>query len=997
MKLKTSTQPLLTFFCTGLLWLSALTGLAQIKLYVSPLGISSGNCGSGSPCSLERVKDVIVTQNDEMSEDIEVEMAGGEYDLSAYTLNLDASHSGSNGYYVVFQAQDTNNPPVLDGGVSFGSSGWTNVGNGIFKRNIGSIRTRQLYVNGERAIRARTPNVTDLVTMAPYYEIKDQSVANKTVTISSSQITNWNRLNDVEMAVQNEWFHQRLRIDNFTVSENDAKVSFLDPASTKYFNNISKKGGSWQGKVPYFFENALAFVDADNEWYINNSTGDLYFKPVDGSMAGKTVTLPVNETLLSIEGTPTNPVHHIKIVGIKFRYSTWMYPSIYGLLATQGVQFSRPSGVDPSVDLNPGTIEGSYATDIQFIKNSLSNLGHNGIVLKVGIQNSIIRENNISDLAGNGVLVDTDRIKNPTAENVCKNIFIGGNLIDNYGLDYHNAIGILSSYVRGMVIERNHIRNGRYMGMQTGNQPQADIDVGIRNNQIRYNRIENVMRLMADGGGIYTLASQRNTNLFENYVNGVRSSNSWLKSNGYNGFNPQAIYLDNYSAYITVERNVLENGQSIYVQTCGSCGVAHDISLVNGGTTNDPSVKSDAGRNKISTLTANLALGKSVSASSQFSSSFSPQKAADGNINTLFSTTSGETSGWWQVDLQDTFVVSRIEIVARNDLDQPQFRQDIVIKGSNKSDGSNSTTLAESGSSSWTSKGTWIAASRSTGAFRYVRIERQSLNFAEVRVYGTVPKTSPSSPLSGTYKFLSKLDNKALVRAQQIYSQNAQGNYCIAYPYVDDTKHQWEITSVGSGYYKIINKSDNKALTRAQQEYSVNSQGNYTITYPYDNTNTKQQWQITAAGSGYYKITNRFDGKALTRSQQVYANNSQGNYTITYPFSDTDSKFWKLETVGNSNARQNLGIERVATPSPDSQTGLSASYLYPNPAEGELRINFASDREATLRLYDALGRLVLEQKISQGQTLSTRTLLPGLYQASMQLEAEITYQKIILK
>ena len=89
-----------------------------------------------------------------MQTDIVVELADGVYPLTA-TLTFDDADSGTNGHTITWQAASGAHP-VLSGGKPI--SGWavSDSGKNIWKAAVpGTFATRQLYVDGKIAIRAR--------------------------------------------------------------------------------------------------------------------------------------------------------------------------------------------------------------------------------------------------------------------------------------------------------------------------------------------------------------------------------------------------------------------------------------------------------------------------------------------------------------------------------------------------------------------------------------------------------------------------------------------------------------------------------------------------------------------------------------------------------------------------------------------------------------------------------------------------------------------------
>ena len=90
-----------------------------------------------------------------MTGDIVVQLAAGTYTLSA-PLTFTAADSGANGYTVIWQAAPGTRP-VISGGAEGHRLDRGRLGQNIWRATVGTgFDTRQLYVDGRVATRART-------------------------------------------------------------------------------------------------------------------------------------------------------------------------------------------------------------------------------------------------------------------------------------------------------------------------------------------------------------------------------------------------------------------------------------------------------------------------------------------------------------------------------------------------------------------------------------------------------------------------------------------------------------------------------------------------------------------------------------------------------------------------------------------------------------------------------------------------------------------------
>jgi hypothetical protein len=270
------------------------------------------------------------------------------------------------------------------------------------------------------------------------------------------------------------------------------------------------------------------------------------------------IEIPVNSTLITVQGTAEEPVHDLEFQGITLQCSNWSSPSINGLNVTQFVQPVDVPRTWETPDCPPGIIRVAYARTIAFRHNTIRNTGAHGIQFFVDVDDSDIEGNEIYNIAANGIEIDTHAARNPAPDKQSTGVAIWNNHIRQCGQDYTNGGGLLAHNVRGLIVEHNLIHDMPYSGMQIGNQPDKGFqNLGCGDNRIRINHIHHCMQLHDDGGGIYTLGGiQEGSVISENYVHDIKVS-KWA------GRYPiDLIYLDNRTSKILVKDNVVNGGKA---------------------------------------------------------------------------------------------------------------------------------------------------------------------------------------------------------------------------------------------------------------------------------------------------------------------------------------------------------------------------------------------------------------------------------------------------
>jgi parallel beta-helix repeat protein len=517
-------------------------GHVQTVFYVAPssMGGSDNSFGTRSEpfLTLERAKQAVGNVNKNMTGDIVVYLRDGTYELEE-PLIFQAHDSGQNGYSVIYMAYPGENP-VVSGGQRI--SGWIPVGDGVYKANIAGLRFRQLYINGQPGTRARSPNE------GAFYKLDHWDESDRTIVVTSSEIPNLSEVHGVEMVIHKEWTQNNLRLASVYLTGSEAHLIPLEPDRTKAFRShdyLRKNGQS------YYWENAFEFLDAEGEWYLRAASNEVFYKPRAEEEASTIVAVaPQLVQLLRLQGTPNAPVKNIHFRGIVFEHSTWFEPSEEGFATGQADDIFKGSHRGYRI---PGAIHVQNAENVRFEGNVFRNLGATAVVLWSGVRDSAFVGNTFENISASGISIGMDLEEHPPySSDVCRRNVIKNNLITKVGRDYHSSVGIFAGYTEGLVVENNELADMPYTGISVGWGWTLE-ETALKNNLIKRNRIHHVMKLLADGAGIYTLSRQPGTRIVENYIFNIARS-PWAGD-----FPVSGIYLDEGSSLIALTNNLLEN------------------------------------------------------------------------------------------------------------------------------------------------------------------------------------------------------------------------------------------------------------------------------------------------------------------------------------------------------------------------------------------------------------------------------------------------------
>jgi uncharacterized protein YjdB len=490
---------------------------APTIFYVATSG-SDNNPGTLTQpfATIEKARQTIRPLNSTMTDDIIINIRGGTYTLdSTFTLsNLDKA---SNGYSIIYQNYNCEKV-VLSGGKKI--TGWTlhDSGKNIYQANVGSVDSRQLYVNGVRAIRARSVNGTGWSESGTGYTCP-------------SSVALWGNIADVEVVSFSYWKCHRGKIASVTGTH----ATMSEP----YWTNLHAQYNA----PPKWIENAYELLDAEGEWYLDRNAGILYYKPLSSENINTAeVILPVLETL--VKGSD---LVNVQFRGITFAHATWLGSNTSnGFPCVQAeALFTTPSLALDSFFQIPGNITFDHCENMIFENNTFEHLGVSALQLFRGCKNNRVYNNTFQDISGSGITIGSIHDATPLATDSVKDNTIDNNLITRVAVEYVGCVGIFVAYTEHTIITRNEIRNLPYTGISAG-WGWSNVLTVQKNNEISYNRIDSVMTALIDGGGIYTLSAQPGAQVHDNYI-----------SHQFHEYG--TLYPDEGSSYMHWHHNVVKN------------------------------------------------------------------------------------------------------------------------------------------------------------------------------------------------------------------------------------------------------------------------------------------------------------------------------------------------------------------------------------------------------------------------------------------------------
>lgn len=499
----------------------------DIRIYLSPGGNDNNPGSSSKPLLTPGAAAGLILEKaeDKPGRDIRVIFEEGTYELAnSLIINPDPDNKSECGIYFTAHKDDN---VVISGGREI--TGWTVRDDGIWEaRSEYGIKVEQLYVNDRRATRARIPNADAdhpmwyLDSVQVSVDQSDGLLKNVIIKLKDDdELVDLPLEGESEIIIFKDWATLRKQVSGV-----DPETGFLqlEPPYAFFQGNYNGLMASYTSRFTCYLEGNPAFVDQPGEWAFDRLRNTIIYYPLPGENPETTrAVIPIARNLVSLKGSKEHKLKNIHFENIRFQHAAYLLPG-YGHDGRQACfYYTDGTGIKNQDALIEEAIRIEWSENCSFKGCELAFTGGNGIYITDGSENIKIENSEIFEIGGNGIMIGTAYDPEEDTSALVRKILVKNCEVTKAGQHYQSAVGIWQGFAADCNISENHVYDLPYTGISIGWQWNP-LPTSSNNNLIAGNHIHDCMKMLGDGGGIYTLGYQPGSIIRDNEIHDILRS-----------------------------------------------------------------------------------------------------------------------------------------------------------------------------------------------------------------------------------------------------------------------------------------------------------------------------------------------------------------------------------------------------------------------------------------------------------------------------------------